>query len=233
MKLQALGPSPEIRFAGRLDPVCASTEVHDVHVPEQDLVLGQRLLELTGEGCLVDLSLQCLVGDVSGGNDGLLYELLRDGRATLLDASTPNVGYEGTSDGAYIHTLVLVETFILDGEDRLLSKLRNSRERNHSSVLNTMEGGYQVAGPVVQLGRFGRLEFQVSLLQDGQIFKFGAGGDREPEHDDESQDYSGGRSGRHMCVLSLGPTALLVSSSALRSGRHAGHHVRRPGEFPL
>ncbi len=78
----------EVRLRRRAHPEGAFPQIDAVQVVEQDLVLANHTSELAGEHRLFNLPFQRALG----AHVGVLYVLLRDGRATLDDLLAPDVG---------------------------------------------------------------------------------------------------------------------------------------------
>jgi hypothetical protein len=120
---------------GRLDAVRALAEVHGVEVLGEDLLLRELLFELPGEGRLVDLALQGGVrADVQ-----LLHQLLRDGRASLDDASGRGVDVSGANDRTRVHPVVAPEALVFDRHHRLLDRARHLVVLENDPVLFGMQ----------------------------------------------------------------------------------------------
>ncbi len=122
------GALPDVQVAGRLaevearrglHPVAAVAEVGEVEVHEQDLVLGELLLQLARAKGLEDLAAQGLLA----GGEHELGELLGDRAAALSHAQVPQVGEHGPGCRPVIDAAMAVEGPVLRGDQGLLEEV--------------------------------------------------------------------------------------------------------------
>ncbi len=159
----------EVHLGCGLKAVGPLPEVDRVEVALEDLLLAELLFDLARESRFLNLSLVGLLGYLAGGDDHLLYVLLGDRRATLLDLTRADIGERCPDYRFEVDALMLVEALVLDRDDSILNVFGNCTEVDDRSVLLAMEALDQ--GPVVreELGRLGRIELEILLGQLGEI----------------------------------------------------------------
>ncbi len=109
----------EVLLGRRFDTVSPLSEVDDVQILVQYLLLRPLLLQLIGQSRFAQLAVDGLVvGDVC-----VLYVLLGDGRPALHDLPTSDVGPRRPEDAQEVHALVYVEALVLDGDHRVAHDL--------------------------------------------------------------------------------------------------------------
>ena len=146
----------EVELCGCLHAVGAATEVHGVQVALKDLVLGHLLFEAHRDGGLRDLAVEVLFAT----DNAELYELLGDGRTTLLDATGGHVGDRGTGDRTDVDAAVFIEAVIFDSQDRFDDARRDVAERQVLAVDLRTELRYELAVGIEDLG---------GLFEHGQV----------------------------------------------------------------
>src|SRR5215218_2651222 len=124
----------EVGSGGGLDAVRALTEIDRVEVLGEDLVLVPLALELVGERGLAELLED---GPRALRTEGVLDELLGDGRSTLARAAMQDVLEHRPADADDVDAAVLVEALVLDRDGRLLHDRRDliRRDQDASSVV--------------------------------------------------------------------------------------------------
>jgi hypothetical protein len=136
----------EVHACGGLDPVRTRAEVDGVQVLGEDLVLGPLALELIGERRLLELLED---RSVRLRHQGVLHELLRDGRAALGRPLPANVGPKGAAYALVVEPLVFVEPLVLDRDHGLLDAWRDVLAFDEDAVLVAGEDGEPVVGRVL------------------------------------------------------------------------------------
>ena len=126
----------EIALRRRLDAVGAGAEIDAVEIELDDLGLAElafqpqrqrHLLHLAGEGALL-------------GQEQVLGELLRDGRAALRHAAPHHVGVERARHADRVDAAMRIEAAVLDGDERLRHVARQFLERNRIAVVLAPRG---------------------------------------------------------------------------------------------
>ena len=126
----------EVAVRRRLHTVAVVAEEDGVQIHDEDAVLVVDLLfERKGTENLVYLALDGIIlffGDV-------LDELLRDGRAAVLVAAE-HPALDCAERAPPVYTVVLVEAFVLDGNNGVLEIVRNFVAVDPFAVLSTLDG---------------------------------------------------------------------------------------------
>ena len=142
----------EVATCGGFDAVGTGTEVGDVEIALEDLVLGERALEGERVPHLLELARQRASPGKGrpfwrGGalDKDVLDVLLCQSRATASggQSATGRVADEGTQQAAGVDTAVVVEAAVLDGHDRLTHHGRDGRQRNLDAVLHVNGGEHR------------------------------------------------------------------------------------------
>ena len=120
----------EIRLRRRLHAVDAVAEVDEVQVPLEDLVLAHFLLEAGGQDRFFDLS----VDGPFWPEEGVLDDLLGDGRPALADGPGAGVGEERSGHGLQVYATVAVEAVVLDVENGVADQHRHLFQRDRLAV---------------------------------------------------------------------------------------------------
>jgi hypothetical protein len=115
----------------RFDAVEAVAEIHLVQVQLEDLVLGELTLDPPREHRLFQLAPQRLVGR----EKALARELLRQRAAALRRAVRAKVVERRGHHANHVDAAVIVETLILDGNDRVHHVGRDLRQRRLDAPL--------------------------------------------------------------------------------------------------
>src|SRR3546814_13453803 len=113
-------------FRSRLDAVRVAAEEYLVEVELEDLLLGQRLLDLPGEDRFLGLA---RVADLVA-HEQVLGALLGDRRGADRAARMREVGPRRVGDAREIDAVTLEEGAILGGEDRLHHQQREVQRQN-------------------------------------------------------------------------------------------------------
>lgn len=121
----------EIRVACGLHAVRAGTEVDEVEIALEDLVLRVVALDLQREQRLLDLAAHGLFVR----QEQVARELLRDGARALLDLLVLVVRQRRAGDAAEIHAAVAVEALVLARDDGLAHHGWYLRDRHVHAVL--------------------------------------------------------------------------------------------------
>ena len=160
---QVGGRLAEVALAGRGDAVRPGTEVRDVEVAVEDLVLAEGLLQRVRVPDLLELAPDGLLGGglpLLGGAGGVVLEHVADvlhgqrGPA-LLGAAAGDVGDQGAEEAAQVGPAVGVETAVLGGHDRLPHH-RGDLGEGHVGAVDVVERrdqGLAVVG--VEVGALG------------------------------------------------------------------------------
>ena len=111
------GGHPEVVLGGGADPVDAVGQVHLVEVHLQDLVLRVLLLDADRQRELLQLAFEAPVVGIEP--QGVLHELLGDGRGPFDDLPGAGVRDHRPQQGGPVEGAVAVEVRVLDGQDRL------------------------------------------------------------------------------------------------------------------
>ena len=145
----------EVAACGGVDAPGAAAEIDRVEIDLEDFVLAQRRVDARRHDHLADLA---LVADVVA-DQQVLGDLLGDGRAALRAAGLRDVGDEGANEPALVDALVLIEPFVLGGDEGALHVFRHLRERHPDAALVGLEQlGELVALAVEHDARSGQLE---------------------------------------------------------------------------
>ena len=218
----------EVGLGGDLDAVGTGSEVGDVQVPVEDLLLGLLLLHGDRKPCLAQLALRTAFGGRQLLGLGLgvveqdhLHVLLRDGRSALLDLARALVGEERAGGTADIDAVVLVEARVLDRDDGLLHPFGDLVERHADSVLlpqigdgvalGVSDGGALRQDRVAQLGGVGLETVDGRIGQCGHTADGGHGHARGDDTGDQRCAGEGSKQSR-----------LAARRGVLRSGRIGG-----------
>ncbi len=139
---QVCDPDMEVVLGGGTDTVVPVTEVGDVEVAAEDLVLGEGVLQRDGIPGFLDLALERRPGRVLTLLLGtrvlqqhVLDVLLGQRRGALLDVARLTVAQRRPGDPLHVHPAMGVETRILDGDDGLPHDPRDGLAVNHGAVL--------------------------------------------------------------------------------------------------
>ena len=109
---QIFGRLAEIGFGGRFDPIGPIAVQDLVHVHLEDLILGVAAGQLHGQEGLFDLAF----GGLLGAEQGVLDELLGDGRGAALGCAAAYPLVRGAHDGAHVEARVVVERGVFGGD---------------------------------------------------------------------------------------------------------------------
>jgi hypothetical protein len=160
-----------------------------VEVKLQDLVLGQGMLDLDGEEGFVDLAGKGFFR----AQKEIARHLHGDGGSAFLGAAGNHVGQGRAQDPQRVHAAMLVETFVLGGEDGLAQKFGRIFYSHDSPTLfakfadkSTILGkdAHGLLGAVVRQG-----------LQAGQV---GVDGRRGQSHHGGDRDGQSGEDGQQV-----------------------------------
>ncbi len=129
----------EVGLGRGLSAVGVGPEVHGIEVLFEDLIFGVLLLVLPGERALDELPFEA--GDLALllGYVGVLYELLGQGGAPLLDGEALDVLHRRPSYGLEIQPPVLVVTMVFDRDDGLPEGRVDLFQGDHKAVLDAVE----------------------------------------------------------------------------------------------
>ena len=186
----------EVGLGGGLGAVGVGAEVHGVQVLFQDLVFGVPLLVLPGERGLYVLPLEAGDKALLLGYVGVLYELLGQGGAALLDGEARHVLHGRAAYGLEVQSPVLVEAVVFDRDDGLPEGGVHLVQRHHEAVLDAVELVDDLAVRVVDQGGLGELGGAVVVEVghvggEGAVRVHGAGDHphaHEHRHEAEQQD---------------------------------------------
>ena len=146
---QILDVLAEVSLRCCLYAISTLPKIDLVHIHLEDFLLCILPLELQGQENLLYLTRQrAFLGQVR-----VLGQLLRDGRATLRDATAADVGIERTQDAARVDTAVLVEAVILDGHESILQVFGNLLDLDGPAVFSRVDIGNLIAIDIVNLRR--------------------------------------------------------------------------------
>ena len=169
----------EIGFGSRSKAVGTIAQEDLVEVDLEDLVLGQRVLELECQQHLVDFAREGLFG----GEIDVARHLHGNGGGALA-LGLAEVGQAGTGHADVVDAAVLVEAGVLDGEHGVLHDLGNFIE-GHVAAALLAEFGNQVAFGAVDAQR----QLGLVVLQAGDVGQVGVG---HGEGDQHQQRQGGG-----------------------------------------
>ena len=145
-KGEILGGLAEIAARGHLHAPGAAAEISRIEVEFEDLVFAQRGFEPRGHDHFADLA---FVGHVLADQE-VLHDLLRDGGAALRPARVGEIADEGADDAALVDTVMLEETPVLGGDERLLHQVRNLGERDPDPPIARLEYVGEIAAFAVK-----------------------------------------------------------------------------------
>ena len=154
---QLAGRVAEVLARRRLDPLGSVAEIDVVEVELEDLLLRVAALDLLRHPDLEELAASrlLLAGDALG--EDVAGELHRDRAEPLREAAGPQVGEHRAPHPLPVHSAVLVEALVLDGEEGLRHHRGEGGER-HDLALGGREVGERLAVAVEQHRRAPRLE---------------------------------------------------------------------------
>src|SRR5207245_5878654 len=155
---------PEVELRRRLDAVPAVAHVDLVAVEGEDLVLGERLLDLQRQDHLLELAADRLLRL----QEERAGELLRDGAGPLGLPEPDDVRYDRAGDAAEVNPHVLVEARVFRGDQRVEESLRDLIEADDNPLLGaelvedlavgSVDRGDDVRLPVLKLADLGDVE---------------------------------------------------------------------------
>ncbi len=139
---EPVGRGVEVGPCGRGHAERLVPQVHHVEVPGEDLVLGQRVVELLGDAGLAQLAPEGRLGGLELLGRGLgrdvlvvvLDVLLGERRGALRRPTGPVVD-DRADDAARVETGFGEEPAVLDGDDRRLHRHRNLVGRDDLTIL--------------------------------------------------------------------------------------------------
>jgi hypothetical protein len=190
-----VGLVAEVGARGRLDAISAVAEVDRVQVLREDLVLGPLAREVVGQGGLAHLLKDRAV---ALGAQGVLDELLGDGRSALRRLAAEHVLHEGAADASHVDARVLVEAAILDGDDRVGHVRREVPVAHEHAALVV---GQDAEGPPlgVRERRVARVLILLAVLEVRQV---GRDGHHHPEQRrDDGEDAQRQEDGQQPALL--------------------------------
>ena len=201
----------EVGLGRRLDAVGAVAEVHGVEVLEEDEVLAVLVLESQRVPELLELPGGRLFGVL---DDRQLDVLLGDRRAALADATRLEVGAGRPDDGLQVDPVMVVEAFVLDGDDGVADELGDLVEATGAcAILGSDKRGDEGAVPGDDDRRLGCLGN--GDLEGAGLVRVAARG----EHRDHSQGRRRATKAREGPVL---VDDLLRHPHSLAASRHEG-----------
>ena len=180
----------EVPRRRRLDAVRPRAEVHGVEVLDEDLLLGELLVQPERVLDLLDLAVHVALRR----EQAVLHELLGDGRTTLLDLPRRHVGEERAEHRAEVDAVVGPERTVLGGDHRVRHPFGYLVERVDRIPGLQAEGPHRVraVGPVDGRGLRQLLEVADLLgrvvMADGDLDRAGDQGGDARAHD-ESADH--------------------------------------------
>src|SRR3954452_18052638 len=127
----------EVATSPALDAVRALTEVDDVEVALQDLLLAEPFLQLDREAGLAQLARDRVRGGLplTVVEECVLHVLLSQRAAALNRSAVADVGRRCTKRAAQVDTAMVEEPRILDRDDRALHDRRDLRQGHVDAVL--------------------------------------------------------------------------------------------------
>ncbi len=191
----------EVQLGSGLDTVRLLTEVGDVEVVVQDLLLGQRLLQLDRVPQFLDLAAHGLPGGLREArrvgvarvvDEDVLDVLLRQRGSALGDVPRAGVLQQRPQRALQVDRAVLVEAVVLDVDQGVLHDRRDLAERLGDAVLR-VEPRDHVPGVVVDGGLL-RQRRQGEVVRD----RVEVGGGRLGAQADGAD--RGQAQGRHECA---------------------------------
>ena len=209
---QLAGRGAEVLPGGGLDPVGAVAEVHPVQVVQQDEVLGEVLLEAPGHEELLDLARRGLLGAVE---EHVADVLLGDGGTALADPARGHVRAGRPQDGLEVHSVVLVETLVLDGHDRVADDLGDELQMGHvGAALLAAQLGDERSVAVINARRLRRGRRPYVKFEVGRLGRAGRG----PATDTASTDTMAAVAPRRWPLAAVAARRRLVASRRWRGG---------------
>ena len=121
----------EVAARGARKAVRTLAKIDLVHVQLEDLVLGERILDLVGQRDLGELARDRLLVR----QEEIAGDLHRDGRSALAKASA-QVGPRGAGCADEVDAAVFVEAGVFDGQHRAFHHRRDLRDRHEVAVLD-------------------------------------------------------------------------------------------------
>lgn len=193
---QLVGRGVEVRLGGGTDAVGLVAQRHDVEVAGEDLVLAHLLLELQRDPRLAHLAADRRLGGLLPGlllvvgaeheRHVVLHVLLGERRRALRRPTVHTGLGGGTGDALPVDALVLVEPFVLNGQDRALHGVRDVLGLQRDAVL-VVQVGDRLAVHVLDGGD----ERQLTLREVTRrlVDRVGRAVGREPETSDEREHH--------------------------------------------
>ena len=175
--------TPKYSWASDSIPWAPAAEVRGVQVAREDLVLGQLVLELPGDARLGDLALERACSP----RGGVLCQLLRDGRATLHDASVAHVADQGAAQRPHVDAPVGPEPHVLDGDDGIEQHRGDLVERDGVTLTVADQLGQAAAVGVDDNGGLPRLRDRDGA-QRAELDQVAAAGQQHREQDDDDRE---------------------------------------------
>jgi hypothetical protein len=181
----------EIGASGAGKAVRALAQVDLVHVQLEDLVLGERGLDLVRERDLVQLARQVFFA----GEEEVARHLHRDRRAAARAEAVAQVGDDGADAALEVDRAVLVETRVLDRQQRFLHQVGDLLDRDEIAVLLAELADQHVVRRVDAQGDLGavvghRIQRR-DVRHDAQHDVTGNGGGAEQDDGQADQEESG------------------------------------------
>ena len=157
------------------------------------------------------------------GGEGVLYELLRDGRGALLGRAGEDVLVERAGDALVVDAAVLVEAAVLDRDDRLLHDGGDLVGLDEHAALVVRERGEAGAVAVDDDRVLGALELG-AVLERREVARDGRHDAEDPGDECEEREAHEDESGAELFQTRLG--ARLVGCRCRRFRLPAGEHAQ-------
>ena len=162
---QVLGGLAKVAARRHIHAPGAAAEIGGVEVELENFVFAEGTFEPRRDDHFANFA---LVGDVLADQE-ILHHLLGDGRTALRPAGIGEIADEGADDAAFVDTVMLKETPVLGGDERLLHKVGNVGEGHphppvagfkhlgKASALAVQHGAHTGKLPPLQLRRVGQI----------------------------------------------------------------------------